>query len=55
MKNEIGKAKKAPLLRRTSPALYSIPFFNFSDPPLPREVIKIYFPPLKKRGGSELQ
>ena len=30
-------------------------FFNFSDSPLPPEkVLKIYFSPFKKGGGSEL-
>ena len=43
--------------KKTCPCtILSPPFFNFSDSPPPPplgQVIKIYFPPLK-RGGSEL-
>ena len=45
---------QAPLLRRPAPAPYFHHLFkNFSESPPPGEVIKIYFPTLK-RGGSKL-
>ena len=49
---------QAPLLRRPAPAPYFHHLFkNFSESPPPGEVIKIYFPTLKRGGpnyaGSE--
>ena len=45
-----------PVLRRPAAAPYFYSLFKiFQSPPFPGEVIKIYFPPLKGRGGgSEL-
>ena len=47
-------ASPRPFLRRSAPAPYFHPFFEFFRSPLSGEVIKIYSPPFKKGGGSKL-
>ena len=42
------------VLRRPAPAPYFHPLFSVFQTPFPGEVVKIYFPQLKKKGKSEI-
>ena len=45
------KFQASPLKMTCSCTILPLPFFNFSDFPSTGEVVKVYFPPLKRGGG----